>query len=67
MHRSDQLSGMRRQYQAHSLLERQAPEAPLTLLHDWLEQALAQETDWARRAKADIQLRQAEPEQGETA
>lgn len=43
MHRSDQLSGMRRQYQAHSLLERQAPEAPLTLLHDWLEQALAHE------------------------
>ena len=41
MHRSDQLSGMRRQYQAHSLLERQAPEAPLALLHDWLEQALA--------------------------
>ena len=29
-----------------------------------LEQALAQETDWARRAKADIQLRQAEPEGG---
>ena len=43
MHRSDQLSGMRRQYQAHSLLERQAPEAPLALLHDWLEQALAHE------------------------
>ena len=43
MHRSDQLSGMRRQYQAYSLLERQAPEAPLVLLHDWLEQALAHE------------------------
>lgn len=43
MHERFHLSGMRREYQASELLESQAPESALQLLHEWLGQAIASE------------------------
>ncbi len=40
MHESYHLSGMRRQYHVNELLENQAPESALQLLHEWLDQAI---------------------------
>ncbi len=41
MHGNDRLSTMRRQYRCNGLLESQAPESPLQLLNEWVEQAIA--------------------------